>query len=141
MARLQVLYLPTEQITPGGDGTAAGYKARYALVLDGLDTLLTREERDNLDSFAAAIGAAGVYATTRTVDCEQGGDVQDKNDEDAVKELHGMLNELAGEAVRAAMARQGSPAGKGSVLRTWESSEKDPRESIPGWKPKEAADV
>ncbi|MFY1686499.1 hypothetical protein [Plantactinospora sp. WMMB782] len=127
MARLQVLYLPDRQFGP------EEFERRFALVLDELDGPLSGDERVELDAFVQEIGAAGVYGTTRTIDCAQG---DDGEVEEIAARLRELVDERIGETVQATLAQQKPPAEpKPKVTRTWGTVDRDPRESIPGWTP------
>jgi hypothetical protein len=144
MPRIQVLYLPDRQTGP------EEFERRFGLVLDELDGPLSDDERTDLDSFAASVGAAGVYATPRTLDCDQG----DGNEvEEFAARLRELVDERIGETVQATLA-QGPKEGYATLAqqlvderkkpaepkatRTWGTVERDPREGIPGWTPEVA---
>lgn len=93
MPRLQVLYLPDRQLGP------EEFERRFGLVLDELDGPLSDDERTDLDSFAASVGAAGVYATTRTLGCEQGDDGE-VTEEFAMDEFVASMRELVDDRIR-----------------------------------------
>lgn len=143
MARLQILYLPDHQPAPDV------FERRFGLVLDGLDSPLSEDERAGLDAFVQSVGAAGVFVTSRTIDCDQGEAGSEAMDE-FVANLRQLVDERIGEAVQATLAQEpkrgyATPAQQllderkkptePKPTRTWGTVERDPREGIPGWTP------
>jgi hypothetical protein len=130
MPRLQVLYLPDRQLGP------EEFERRFGLVLDELDGPLSDDERADLDSFAASVGAAGAYATTRTLDCDQGEAGNEAMDE-FVANLRELVDTRIQETVQATLA-QPKPVVEVKHVGTWGGDKPDPREGIPGWTPEVA---
>jgi hypothetical protein len=129
MARLQVLYLPDREIGPDVS------ERRFGLVLDQLDGPLTDDERTDLDNFSHGIGASGVFATVRTVDCDQDVDEVEWPEEFA-QEMREMVDGRIGEHAQAMLAQQQAQQKpppdtvEGKVARTWGGGGKDPREVL-----------
>lgn len=128
MARLQVLCLPERAI---GDGVP---EPVFGLIFDEIDPPLSDGEHADFDNFGAAVGAAGVLVTSRTVDCDHDAEVDWP--EEFAAELREMVDGRIGEHVQAMLAQQQAQQKpppdtvEGKVARTWGGSGKDPREVL-----------
>lgn len=127
MARLQILYLPDHQPAPDV------FERRFGLVLDELDSPLPEHERADLDAFVQSTGAAGVFVTSRTIDCDQGEAGSEAMDEFAAN-LRELVDTRIRETVQATLA-QPKPVVEVKQVGTWGGNKPDPREGIPGWTP------
>jgi hypothetical protein len=111
MARLQVVYLPSE--THGRHK----FEPRFALVADQAGEL-SEGDREALRVFAVEAGAQGFVAVSGVLDVDQGED----DDAEAVEELGGLLQDALAAPVSPEQQKPKLPpvtTTEGRFARTW----------------------